>query len=100
MDYEKRKQELYTLLEAAEFLNDFEKQIAYTQELVELNRLEKEDSTPEMKLADKLLSRETITKDDIQSLDMFGDNYIDMLLETPQWHVRSKLADVLVFVMK
>lgn len=103
MDNEKRKQELYVLIEAAEFLNDVEKQIEYTKELIELNakqRLEKEDSTPEMKLADKLLNRETVTKGDIQSLNMFGDNYIDMLLETPQWHVRAKLADVLVYVMK
>ena len=103
MDYEKRKQELYILLEAAEFLHDIEKQIEYTQELIQLNakqQLEKEDKTPEMKLADKLLKRETVTKSDMQSLKMFGDKYIDMLLETPQWNVRSKLADVLVHVMK
>lgn len=103
MDNEKRKQELYTLIEAAEFLNDVEKQIEYTKELIGLNakqRLEKEENTPEMKLADKLLNRETVTRGDIQSLNMFGDKYIDMLLETPQWHVRAKLADVLVYVMK
>lgn len=103
MDNEKRKQELYTLIEAAEFLNDVEKQIEYTKELIGLNakqRLDKEENTPEMKLADKLLNRETVTKGDIQSLNMFGDKYIDMLLETPQWHVRAKLADVLVYVMK
>lgn len=103
MDNEKRKQELYTLIEAAEFLNDVEKQIEYTKELIGLNakqRLEKEENTPEMKLADKLLNRETVTRGDIQSLNMFGNKYIDMLLETPQWHVRAKLADVLVYVMK
>lgn len=103
MDYEKRKQELYVLIEAAEFLNDGEKQIEYTQELIELNakqQLDKEDNTPEMKLADKLLNRETVIKSDIQSLNMFGDKYIDMLLKTPQSHVRAKLAEVLVQVMK
>lgn len=68
-----------------------------------LNTLPKEiefEQTAEMKLADKLLNRETVTKGDIQALNMFGDKYIDMLLKTPQSHVRAKLADVLVHVMK
>lgn len=68
-----------------------------------LNTLPKEiefEQTAEMKLADKLLNRETVTKGDIQALNMFGDKYIDMLLKTPQSHVRTKLAEILVNVMK
>ena len=51
--------------------------------------------SPEMALADKLLNRETIVKDDISALNMFGDKYIQMLLKTPQSHVRAKLAEIL-----
>ena len=67
-----------------------------------LNKLPKEiefEQTAEMQLADKLLNHETVTKGDIQALNMFGDKYIDTLLNTPQSHVRAKLAEVLVRVM-
>ena len=89
---------------------DMEKQIAYTQELIELDperqkkkekiRIQKEKNEPLLKLAEKLLNREIITKADIQSLGMYGDKYIDMLLKTPQAHVRKKLAEVLAHMMR
>lgn len=56
--------------------------------------------SPEMALADKLLNRETIVKDDLSALDLFGDKYIQMLLKTPQSHVRAKLAGVLVHLWR
>lgn len=56
--------------------------------------------SPEMALADKLLNRETIVKDDISALNMFGDKYIQMLLKTPQSHVRAKLAEVLAHLWR
>lgn len=56
--------------------------------------------SPEMALADKLLNRETIVKDDIRALDLFGDKYIEMLLNTPQSHVRNKLAEVLAHLWR
>lgn len=58
------------------------------------------EETPEMILADKLLNRETVTKRDIQSLNMYGDIWIDKLLKTPQANVRAKLADVLTFIWR
>lgn len=103
MNNEKRKQELYVLIEAAEKENDVARQIEYSQELIKLNskqQLEQDESTPEMILADKLLNRETVTKRDIQSLNMFGDIWIDKLLKTPQSNVRAKLADVLAYIWK
>lgn len=56
--------------------------------------------SPEMALADKLLNRETIVKDDISALNMFGDKYIQMLLKTPQSHVRAKLAEILAHLWR
>lgn len=56
--------------------------------------------SPEMALADKLLNRETIVKDDISALNLFGDKYIQMLLKTPQSHVRAKLAEVLAHLWR
>ena len=56
--------------------------------------------SPEMALADKLLNRETIVKDDISALNLFGDKYIQMLLKTPQSHVRTKLAEVLAHLWR
>lgn len=56
--------------------------------------------SPEMALAEKLKKRETITKDDISALELFGDKYIDLLLKAPQSTVRGKLADVLVHLWR
>lgn len=56
--------------------------------------------SPEMALADKLERRETITKDDISALELFGDTWIDFLLSKPQSTVRAKLADVLVYLWR
>ena len=56
--------------------------------------------SPEIALADKLLNRETIVKDDISALNMLGDKYIQMLLKTPQSHVRTKLAEVLAHLWR
>lgn len=56
--------------------------------------------SPEMALADKLLNRETIVKDDLSALNLFGDKYIEMLLNTPQSHVRAKLAEVLAHLWR
>ena len=56
--------------------------------------------SPEMALADKLLNRETIVKDDISALNLFGDRYIQMLLKTPQSHVRAKLAEILAHLWR
>lgn len=56
--------------------------------------------SPEMALADKLLNRETIVKDDISALNLFGDKYIQMLLKTPQSHIRTKLAEVLAHLWR
>lgn len=56
--------------------------------------------SPEMALADKLERRETITKDDISALELFGDTWIDFLLSKPQSTVRAKLADVLVHLWR
>lgn len=56
--------------------------------------------SPGMALADKLLNRETIVKDDISALNLFGDKYIQMLLKTPQSHVRAKLAEVLAHLWR
>ena len=56
--------------------------------------------SPEMALADKLLNRETIVKDDISALNLFGDKYIQMLLNTPQSHVRAKLAEILAHLWR
>lgn len=56
--------------------------------------------SPEMALADKLERRETIIKDDISALELFGDKYIDLLLKAPQSTVRAKLADVLVYLWR
>ena len=59
-----------------------------------------EPVSPEMALADKLEKRETITKDDLSALELFGDKYIDLLLKAPQSTVRGKLADVLVHLWR
>ncbi|MCK1976042.1 hypothetical protein LNK15_03100 [Jeotgalicoccus huakuii] len=56
--------------------------------------------SPEMALAEKLKQRETITKDDISALELFGDKYIDLLLKASQSTVRAKLADVLVHLWR
>ena len=56
--------------------------------------------SPEMALADKLLNRETIVKDDISALNLFGAKYIQMLLKTPQSHVRAKLAEILAHLWR
>ena len=56
--------------------------------------------SPEMALAEKLERRETITKDDISALELFGDKYIDLLLKASQSTVRAKLADVLVHLWR
>lgn len=59
-----------------------------------------EPVSPEMRLADKLERRETITKDDLSALDLFGEGWIDFLLSKPQSTVRAKLADVLVYLWR
>lgn len=56
--------------------------------------------SPEMALADKLLNRETIVKDDLSALNLFGDKWIEMLLNTPQSHVRRKLAEILAHLWR
>ena len=56
--------------------------------------------SPEMRLADKLERRETITKDDLSALDLFGEGWIDFLLSKPQSTVRAKLADALVYLWR
>ena len=59
-----------------------------------------EPVSPEMRLADKLERRETITKDDLSALEFFGEGWIDFLLSKPQSTVRAKLADVLVYLWR
>ena len=59
-----------------------------------------EPVSPEMRLADKIERRETITKDDLSALDLFGEGWIDFLLSKPQSTVRAKLADVLVYLWR
>lgn len=59
-----------------------------------------EPVSPEMRLADKLERRETITKNDLSALELFGEGWIDFLLSKPQSTVRAKLADVLVYLWR
>lgn len=59
-----------------------------------------EPVSPEMRLADKLERRETITKDDLSALELFGEGWIDFLLSKPQSTVRAKSADVLVYLWR
>ncbi len=43
----------------------------------------------------KLLDGDEVTKRDIQSIGMFGDHYIDLLLQAGQQVARQKVAEAL-----
>lgn len=52
-------------------------------------------ATTEKSIVYKLLDGDEITKQDIQSIGMFGDHYIDLLLRAGQQVARQKVAEAL-----
>ncbi|GAA3723017.1 hypothetical protein GCM10022378_11360 [Salinicoccus jeotgali] len=52
-------------------------------------------ATTEKSIVYKLLDGDEITKRDIQSIGMFNDHYIDLLLRAGQQIARQKVAEAL-----
>ena len=52
--------------------------------------------TEEKPLVQKLLDKDEITREDIQSLHLFGADYIDRLIAAGQETTRQKVAEALL----
>ncbi|WP_020006193.1 hypothetical protein [Salinicoccus albus] len=55
-----------------------------------------ENITKEKSLVDKLMEKDTLTKTDIQQLQVFNDDYIDRLLAAGQMTARYKVVEALM----
>ncbi len=51
--------------------------------------------TPHQVMYEKLMAQEAITKADVQTLDMFNDEYIDMLFKAGQAMVFDKMLEAM-----